>query len=177
MPLQPVDLERDASPFVRTVVQAALPEPPVDILDIPCGYGRHALWLSQTGHRVTGMDIAAGRIEQATAEANKHGLGGVRFLIGDASEPLPFEKASFDLALIVHFAGERLITSLTPLLRPHGLLAYETFGGQGRNWRELPKAGEVRSSLTPRYQLLHYKERPVGPAKEAVAVTVLARLR
>lgn len=167
----------EASPFVRTVVRAALAKSSLDVLDIPCGFGRHTLFLAQLGHRVTGVDIDAACIKRATDSSVTHRLDYANFLVGDANEALPFQHASFDLALIVHFAGERLIPSLTPLLRPHGLLAYETFGGQGKNWRELPKPGEVRFSLAPRFELLHYKERPVGPAKEAVAVTVLARLR
>jgi SAM-dependent methyltransferase len=68
-------------------------EPPAQILDAPCGYGRHSLALAEAGYRVTGVD----RSEVLLQEARKRS--------GDDEWPrwvhadhraLPFDDGSFD---------------------------------------------------------------------------------
>jgi SAM-dependent methyltransferase len=44
------------------------------ILDLACGWGRHALALSRRGYRVTGVDITPQYIERASADARRDGL-------------------------------------------------------------------------------------------------------
>lgn len=65
----------------------------LDVLDVGCGTGRHALWMAEMGARVSGIDFSAGMLEQAAA---KDGAGKIQFLRHDLHEPLPFEAASFD---------------------------------------------------------------------------------
>jgi len=36
----------------------------LDVLDVGCGTGRHALWMAQQGARVTGVDFSIGMLEQ-----------------------------------------------------------------------------------------------------------------
>jgi hypothetical protein len=56
-----------------------------------------------------------------------------------------------------------------------GHLFIETFGGQGQNYLELPKADEIRQALRG-YKLLFYNERSVGPiSQNSVVVKVLAQ--
>jgi len=45
------------------------------ILDLACGFGRHALELARRGCAVVGVDITADYINEARKQANKHGLG------------------------------------------------------------------------------------------------------
>ncbi len=52
------------------------------ILDLACGYGRHANELSRRGFVVTGIDITAAFIERATSDASKAGLDS-RFICCD----------------------------------------------------------------------------------------------
>lgn len=50
------------------------------ILDIPCGYGRHSIYLANKGYRVTGIDINPEHLD----EAKKHDLSrSVNFLMRD----------------------------------------------------------------------------------------------
>lgn len=65
----------------------------LDILDVGCGTGRHAVELAKAGARVTGIDFSSGMLEKAKA---KPGGEAVRFIHQDAAGPLPFEKGSFD---------------------------------------------------------------------------------
>ncbi len=59
-------------------------------LDVPCGFGRHALELARNGYRVTGVDISAEAID-AMARAAKTEKLDVRAVLGDVLEMPPFE--------------------------------------------------------------------------------------
>jgi malonyl-CoA O-methyltransferase len=89
--------DHDANPMVALEdprVRAALGEVTgLDVLDLGCGTGRHALWLAAAGARVTALDFSPGMLAQAQA---KPGAERVRFLVHDLHEPLPFAEASFD---------------------------------------------------------------------------------
>jgi malonyl-CoA O-methyltransferase len=65
----------------------------LEVLDLGCGTGRHALWLAGAGARVTAVDFSAGMMEKARA---KPGAERVRFLVHDLHEPLPFPDGAFD---------------------------------------------------------------------------------
>lgn len=52
------------------------------ILDLACGYGRHAIPLAKRGYQVTGLDFSRHFIELARSEAAKQGLKS-SFLHGD----------------------------------------------------------------------------------------------
>ncbi len=49
-------------------------QPGQHILDIPCGFGRHAIELSQRGFRVTGVDISATFIKKLIQEIKERNL-------------------------------------------------------------------------------------------------------
>ena len=48
--------------------------PGAKVLDVPCGYGRHALTLAERGYRLTGVDFLAPHLDLGKAEAGKRGL-------------------------------------------------------------------------------------------------------
>ena len=47
---------------------------PMRILDLACGYGRHANRLAQLGHSMVGVDITAGFLEMAKENARDKGV-------------------------------------------------------------------------------------------------------
>lgn len=55
------------------------------ILDLACGYGRHALEFARRGYDVVGVDITKDYIDDARREAAKQNLS-VRFLLADIRE-------------------------------------------------------------------------------------------
>lgn len=69
---------------------------PMDILDAPCGTGRHSLELARRGHRVTGLDFNPKVIDRARDTATKEGLA-VEFRVQDLRQL--DDEAKFDSAI------------------------------------------------------------------------------
>jgi ubiquinone/menaquinone biosynthesis C-methylase UbiE len=67
-----------------------------DLLDVPCGFGRHSLPLARAGYRVTGVDRSATLLDEARRRAG--GARRPKWVAADYRE-LPFADASFDAAL------------------------------------------------------------------------------
>jgi SAM-dependent methyltransferase len=64
--------------------------PGSDILDIACGYGRHAIELVQRGYNVTGLDLSLPLLLRAADESKRRALS-VNFVHADMRE-MAFEK-------------------------------------------------------------------------------------
>ncbi len=60
------------------------------LLDLPCGRGRHALFLNSKGYRVVGADISENSIAHAKHFENQR----LRFMIHDMRNPLPARYAA-----------------------------------------------------------------------------------
>ncbi len=84
----------------------------LQVLDLGCGTGRHALSLARAGAHVTAVDFSEGMLRQARSkpEADK-----VRFVEHDISSRLPFENGAFDRVLcclaLEHIADLRAVFS------------------------------------------------------------------
>jgi ubiquinone/menaquinone biosynthesis C-methylase UbiE len=124
--------------------------PGADVLDAPCGYGRHSIVLADAGYRVVGVDRSPVLLEEARRRAGDGEW--LQWVQADHRE-LPFEDASFDAALNLFSAlgyrgedGDRqTIAELKRVLRPGGALVVETMHRdrlmyiyQRRGWEPLP---------------------------------------
>jgi malonyl-CoA O-methyltransferase len=89
--------DHDLNPLVAleepVVREAVGPVGGLEVLDLGCGTGRHALWLAGAGARVTAVDFSEGMLAEAR---RKPGASGVRFQVHDLREALPFGAACFD---------------------------------------------------------------------------------
>jgi SAM-dependent methyltransferase len=102
-----------------------------ELLDVPCGFGRHSVPLARAGYRVTGVD----RSEPLLAEARRH-AGGERWpkLARADYRDLPFADASFDAAVNLFsslgYLGDeedtRALAEIRRVLRPGARLVIET---------------------------------------------------
>ena len=139
-------------------------EPGADVLDCPCGYGRHSIEFARLGFHVVGAD----RSEVLLGEAKRRAGEGAwpRFLQADYRE-LPFEDASFDcvtnLFSSLGFWGEegdrRAIQEFRRVLRPGGRLVIEIMHRdrlmaiyQPRSWEELPDGSLMIEQRTIDYE-------------------------
>jgi SAM-dependent methyltransferase len=72
-------------------ISSALETPTgAEILDVGCGYGRHAIELVQRGYSVTGLDLSLPLLIRAADEAQRRGLA-VNFVHADMRE-MSFDK-------------------------------------------------------------------------------------
>ena len=129
---------------------AAGVEPGADVLDCPCGYGRHSIVLARAGYRVVGVDRSPVLLEEAR---NRAGDGEWPQWVQADHRELPLEDGSFDAALnlfsAIGYRGEegdrRTLGELRRVLRPGGTLVLETMHRdrlmhiyQRRGWDPLP---------------------------------------
>ena len=77
--------------------------PDVKVLEIASGSGGPAVFMvKETGCHLTGMDINENGVENAKKLAEENGLSEkMNFLLGDASEDLPFPGESFDVVISI----------------------------------------------------------------------------
>jgi ubiquinone/menaquinone biosynthesis C-methylase UbiE len=101
-----------------------------DLLDVPCGYGRHAIALARAGYRVVGVD----RSRTLLAEARRRAGDGPPELVEADYRELPFADESFDAALNLFtslgYLGDeedtKVLDQIRRVLRPDGRLVIET---------------------------------------------------
>jgi malonyl-CoA O-methyltransferase len=100
----------------------------LEVLDLGCGTGRHALRLAGLGARVAAFDLSEGMLAKARA---KPGAQRVRWVHHDAHEALPFAPASFDRVVSglvlehVRDLGE-FFAQVRGVLRPGGAAVLST---------------------------------------------------
>ncbi len=107
-----------------------------EVLDLACGFGRHAIGMAQLGYRVTGVDFNPRYLDIATADAAAAGVQ-VTWRPGDMRS-LGYERA-FD-AVYSYFTSfgyfedddnERVLVEVAKALRPRGRFLLEL---ANRDW-------------------------------------------
>jgi SAM-dependent methyltransferase len=124
--------------------------PGAEVLDCPCGYGRHALVLAELGYRVTGVDISETQLGEAR---RRRGGDEMPALVAADYRDLPFADASFDCAVNLFTSlgywgrdnDVRALAELRRVLRHDAPLIVETahrdrLAARFRpsSWQELP---------------------------------------
>ena len=100
---------------------AHLLPPAARVLDVACGSGRHAAYLAQLGHQVTGVDRDAQALAQLPA-----GVAAVHADIENDAWPLAYEQ--FDAVIVTNYLWRPLWPQILGSVRDGGVLLYETFG-------------------------------------------------
>lgn len=108
----------------------------LQILDVGCGTGRHALELTKRGYSVTGIDLSEAQLRRARQKAEAEKLD-IPFLQADARN-LPFEN-SFDAAIMLCEGGfclmetdqenEAILMSIAKALKDDALFIFTTLNG------------------------------------------------
>lgn len=130
-------------------------EPGADLLDAPCGYGRHSIPLAAAGYHVVGVDRSPVLLDEARRRAGEGEWP--RWVEADHRE-LPLEDASFDAVLCLFTSlgyrdeegDERTLAEFQRVLRPGGRLVVESMHRdrlmhilQERSWDPLPDGGTL----------------------------------
>jgi SAM-dependent methyltransferase len=124
--LTPQATQREAS----FVADSLALRPGHQVLDLGCGYGRHAMELAARGYHVVGLDLSLPLLIRGADEAQRRGLN-INFVHGDMRE-LTFD-AQFDGAYCVfstfgYFDDEtnkRVAQNLCRALKPGGRLVLD----------------------------------------------------
>jgi SAM-dependent methyltransferase len=123
--------KRDPGPEALGAAELARVPDGGDILDAPCGFGRHSIPLAGAGYRVTGADRSSVQLDEARRTADDpHNPQWVQADI----RQLPFEDGSFDavfnLFSSLGYRGEEgdleTLREFRRVLRPGGALVVET---------------------------------------------------
>lgn len=128
--LCPSDPELDQRQVEGTVRMLEL-EPPARILDLCCGYGRHAVLLARMGYRVTGLDLSPVLLTKARRAVQKAGVDAA-FHRGDMRE-IPWRE-EFDGCIMLGGSfgvfedeadNERVLQGVSRALKPDGRLVLD----------------------------------------------------
>ncbi|GBG15840.1 ubiquinone/menaquinone biosynthesis C-methyltransferase UbiE [Novimethylophilus kurashikiensis] len=145
------------------------------VLDVACGAGRHALLLARLGYRVEAAD------RNATALARLSGIHGIRTTTADLeSEPWPYAGQLFDGVIVSRYLHRPLLPLLPEVLRPQGVLIYETFMegnerfGRPSNPDFLLKRDELLDAFSGRLQVVAFEQGVVNRPQPAVIQRICA---
>ena len=114
------------------------------VLDLACGYGRHALYFAARGAHVVAID------RDATALGTLAGAAGIETRLADLEGGTwPLADLRFDAIVVSHYLHRPLLVQLCAALAADGTLLYETFAlgnetyGRPANPAFLLRAGEL----------------------------------
>ena len=100
------------------------------ILDLACGHGRHANRLAKLGHKVMGVDITQGFLENAKNDAKKNGVW-VKYIQKDMRE-ISFEEEFDRVVLLFGSLGYfedsenlKVVKNVVSALKQGGLFCFD----------------------------------------------------
>ena len=107
------------------------------VLDLACGYGRHSLAAARLGVPVLAVD----RNEEALRSLQRIAQPLIRCVRADleVGTGLPVAPASCGAVLVFRFLWRPLAPAIVEVLRPGGLLLYETFTTHQRDLGQGPR--------------------------------------
>src|SRR5205807_4789180 len=161
--------------------------PPLRILDLPCGQGRHAIELARRGYDVTGVDLSPYLLRVAKARAEAAGVR-VRWLEGDMRRPLAGDTFDLVLNLFTSFGyfldaddDLQVVHAAASMLEPGGRFLLEVINGERvmghfveREWFTVGQAAVMERRSLDRSARRMIVERTVSsPTGEEVDVHAL----
>ncbi len=81
----PKDFHKQTERDVRFIHQSLGLQKGARLLDLACGFGRHAVELAQRDYEIAGLDVSMSMLQRALSEAQRRGLS-IKFVHGDMRE-------------------------------------------------------------------------------------------
>ena len=92
------------------------------VLDLACGYGRHAIWLAAQGFQVDAVDC------NTQALAGMHGITNINVIVADIERgEWPAAEQKYDAIIVSRYLYRPILSMLAEMLNINGVLIYETF--------------------------------------------------
>lgn len=158
---------RTPSPWV--VRWAPLVPEGARVLDLACGFGRHARYFAGRGCRVMAVD------RDAAALAALADVSGVATREADLEgAPWPFPAGAFDAVVVTNYLHRPLFGPIADALAPGGVVLYETFMlgnerfGKPANPQFLLRPGELLEALGARLAVVAFEQGRVERPRPAV---------
>jgi len=125
---------------VRQIVKKLKAKPPLAVLDLACGIGRHSLAFAARGYEVTGLDYSNPFLRDARRKAHA-ARQAIRFVRGDMRNLKPhFAANTFDFAVCLYTSfgyfdrrsdDLKTLRAVYRVLRPGGAFVINTVNGAG----------------------------------------------
>ncbi len=168
------DLELAPTPLL---VEIGAKLPPGRALDLACGAGRNALWLSRIGWTVTAVDGAPAAIAILSDRARMEGLALDVHVADLKSSEFRIPPQRFDLITICYYLQRDLFAPAGNGVKPGGILFAIVHTTQGN---EEPTESRLRPGELKQYfhgwEILHeYEGKPADPAHRRSVAEIVAR--
>ncbi len=145
------------------------------VLDLACGNGRHARYLSRLGLAVEAVD------RDPELVAALAGMAGVTTRVADLEgAPWPYGSERFAGIVVSNYLHRPLLPLLLAALAPAGILIYETFAagneryGRPRNPNFLLRPGELLEVVRGRLRVVAYEDIYVDAPRPALVQRICA---
>lgn len=120
--------DNEAQYFIRNLVEKLQPSHKAHILDLACGRGRHAKFLSELNYEVTGIDLSESNIEFARQFENER----LHFEVGDMRKQFGHSRFDYIFNLFTSFGyfesrdeNLRALQMMHRALKPGGKLVLD----------------------------------------------------
>jgi len=120
--------DKEARFFIKNMIEQLRPGPDAHFLDLACGRGRHAKFLSELGYDVTGLDLSERNITYARQFANDS----LHFEEGDMRKPFGKDRFDYIFNLFTSFGyfenhddNLQALKMMKQALKPGGVLVLD----------------------------------------------------
>ena len=148
-------------------------------LDLACGSGRNALYLTQLGWQMTAVDGSPVAVEVLKARAHERGLD-VDICIADLERgEFEIPPGTYDLILDCYYLQRDLVPLMKAGVRPGGMIISIVHLADADQPGGTPKRaypGELRR-LFEGWKILHYREGQPGESCHQRAVAEIVAIR
>lgn len=151
------------------------------VLDLACGNGRNGLFLARHNVSVIFADNNGVAIQSVADELQRNELSGETWLVDfEEKGSHPLENRSFDAVIVFNYLHRPLLGSIKAVIRPGGLVIYETFTvkqrefGRPSNPDFLLQPAELRNAFAD-WEILHEFEGEALNPRRAIASLIARR--